>query len=562
MHVVTPFQMRRIDQRAIEEFGIPGIVLMENAALKTVELIFKYYPHYNWNYPYGSTSLNKNYKEDSGENTLVQAEKISNVLVVAGCGNNGGDGLAIARHLFLAGYNAAVFIVSEGGRKPKGDAGINLNALLSLQESYADSDALQIRWIEKRKDLFALQAALNKTHLIIDALFGTGLDRPVDGLYAAVIDLINEKQNGSRKAVPVVAVDIPSGINGESGKVMGTALRADHTAAYGYAKPGHLLFPGRDYAGRLHVVPISLPGDSAEYVQADMFTLSDEEAAGMLKIRPRNSHKGTFGRVAVIAGSTGMTGAAHLTAQAAMRSGAGLVTLGIPSSLNPIMEQKLTEVMTWPLEDKGSGHLVPESYQDAEKLLKDKEALAFGPGCGKNSGVLEILRNILGSFNIPIVIDADGLNHISRDMNMIRSYRAPVVLTPHPGEMARLTGLKVEDIVSRPVEIAAQMAKEYGCIMLLKGAASVVAEPGGRVYINASGTSGMAKGGSGDILTGMIASLIAQGYDAFDAAVLGCFIHGRAGEQAARYLGETGMTAEDILNAIPHAFKGLYELTK
>lgn len=186
----------------------------------------------------------------------------------------------------------------------------------------------------------------------------------------------------------------------------------------------------------------------------------------------------------------------------------------------------------------------------------------MGRAAGKNSGVLEILRNILGSFNIPIVIDADGLNHISRDMNMIRRHKAPVVLTPHPGEMARLTGLKVEDIVSRPVEIAAQMAKEYGCIMLLKGAASVVAEPGGRVYINASGTSGMAKGGSGDILTGMIASLIAQGYDAFDAAVLGCFIHGRAGEQAARYLGETGMTAEDILNAIPHAFKGLYELTK
>lgn len=547
MDVVTPSQMKRIDQRAIEEFRIPGIVLMENAALQTAQVILKH------------------------DFLASVSKKPRKALILAGCGNNGGDGFAIARHLFLYGYQVSVLIVSEGGRRPDGDAETNLDALYALQngqnstqQNSGEKDSqqknldafLQIHWLEDKKDLKQIKAMLQDTSLVVDALFGTGLDRPVAGLNAAVINAVNEMVNRKNHHI-VLAVDIPSGINGETGQMMGTAIQADHTVAYGYLKPGHLLYPGREYSGQVHVVPISLPADSAKSVKAHLFTLDDVEAAQMLRPRPRDSHKGTFGKVAVIAGSTGLTGAAHLSSLAALRTGAGLVTLGIPAALNPVMEQKLTEVMTYPLEDRGLGHLVTESLRDITELLKDKDVLAFGPGCGKNQGVFEILRNILGHFHIPIVIDADGLNHISRDMSLLRTHHAPVILTPHPGEMSRLTGLGVEEILSRPVETVARAAAKYSCIVLLKGAASIVAEPEGKVYINASGNAGMAKGGSGDVLTGMIASFIAQGYPPFKATVLGCYIHGRAGEEAAGRLGETGMIAGDLIDAIPGTFLSL-----
>jgi NAD(P)H-hydrate epimerase len=307
-------------------------------------------------------------------------------------------------------------------------------------------------------------------------------------------------------------------------------------------------------------MPIGLPLDSAQSVGAQTFTLNDKEAAQCLKNRPRDGHKGTFGKVAIIAGSTGLTGAACMASISALCSGAGLVTLGIPASLNPILEEKLTEVMTVPLEDKGQGHLIPESLEDVAELLKDKDVLAFGPGCGKSSGVFEILRHIFGQIHISIVIDADGLNHISKDMNLLKDHRAAVILTPHPGEMSRLTGIALQDILKRPVETAVDTARKYNVIVLLKGAATVVADPSGKTYINTSGNSGMGKGGSGDVLTGMIASLVAQGYSPFDAAVYGCYIHGRAGDEAAAQLGEVGMIAGDIIDAIPRTFKKLYEL--
>ena len=550
MHVVTPSEMRQIDKRAIEEFQIPGIVLMENAALQTVQVILKCYP------------------------------VPSNVLVLAGCGNNGGDALAVARHLFLYGYHTEVVIVSEDGRRPKGDAETNLKALESLETMNGDSQSiLHIHWLQNEADLNQLFSLLRDADFIVEGFFGTGLDKPITGLYKKIIDQINngtrinnltsypkifDKTDYSSKSnntgIPVVSIDIPSGINGKTGHVMGSAFKATHTVTYGYLKTGHLLYPGREFSGEVHIVPISLPTDSSQSVEARQFTLTNLEAARILKPRPRNSHKGNFGKLAVIAGSTGLTGAAHLTSLAAQRTGAGLVTLGIPMTLNHIMEQKLTEVMTFPIEDRGEGQLVTESLHDVTELLKDKSVLAIGPGCGKSSGVFEVLRHILGKIDISIVIDADGLNHISKDMKLIKSHKAPVILTPHPGEMSRLTGWSLEDILDRPVEAATQVADEYGCIVLLKGAASVVAEPKGRVYINTSGNSGMAKGGSGDVLTGMIASLVAQGYPPYEAVVLGCFTHGRSGDEAAKRLGETGMIAGDIIKAIPKVFKHLYSL--
>jgi hydroxyethylthiazole kinase-like uncharacterized protein yjeF len=535
MFVVTPSQMRKIDQRAIEEFKIPGIVLMENAALRTVEIIERYFP------------LKKR-----GIKTQAEIKPVETVLILAGTGNNGGDGLAVARHLYLAGCNVRVLLLSEGGRRPRGDAEINLNALNALCEKQSYPNTLFIFQVEEERDLIQAFQLIREADLIVDALFGTGLDRPVSNLCQSIINQINREADEN-----VVSVDIPSGIHGETGIIMGAAIKAAHTVSYGYLKPGHLLYPGRMHSGRVHVVPISLPDDSPQAAEANMFTLTDREAASMLKPRDPAGHKGSFGKAAIIAGSTGMTGAAHLASLAAQRCGAGLVTLGIPASLNPIMEEKLTEVMTLPLKDNNMGHLIPESLEDVLSLLEDKDVLAFGPGCGKNAGVFDILRNILGRIDIPIVIDADGLNHISRDMNLVKSCSAPVILTPHPGEMSRMTGLETEHISRYPVQAACEAASQWGCIVVLKGAASVVAEPKGRVYINTSGNSGMAKGGSGDVLTGIIAALAAQGYCAFEAAVLGCYIHGRAGDKAARRLGETGMLPSDIIDALPGVFKDL-----
>lgn len=520
MYVVTPSEAKAIDQRAIDEFSIPGIVLMENAALKTVDII------------------RKKYIKDCCSGKVV---------VLVGGGNNGGDGMAIARHLMLGGIELEVFIFSPEDRIT-GDAKTNLDILKKLQAA--------IRWVEDRNDLSLLDRELKGACLVIDSLFGTGLCRDIEGIVYEAIEKVNSHN------VPVVAVDIPSGIHGENGHVMGIAIKADDTVTFGYPKRGHILFPGREYTGELHVVPISLPSDSAEAEGVSGFTLGDMEVAMGLKERPSDGHKGTFGHVAVIAGSTGMTGAACLTSMAALRTGAGLVTLGVPASLNPIFENKLTEVMTVPLEDKGTGYLLSSGMEEIKKLITGKDVLAIGPGWGKNCDGLEILRNILAEFSIPIVIDADALNHISQDMELLSKHRGPVIITPHPGEMARLTIKSIKEVVEHPVDTAQKLARDYDIIVLLKGATSVVAHPDGRIYFNRSGNSGMGTGGSGDVLTGVIASFIAQGYSPYDAAVFGCYIHGRAGDYAKDRLGEAGMVAGDILDALPLVLKDLHDLKK
>jgi len=613
MFVVTPDEMRSIDERAIREFGIPGIVLMENAALAVFNVI----------------------KEQ------FEQAQLKRILVLAGTGNNGGDGFAVARHLHLNRYNVRTWIINPEGRQISGDAATNLEILLKMQcevislenacktdncaniidtqavktDNHADKIDVQTDKTDKHafkahnnadvdnrvrknfnmseEDIFQ---QLQGTTLIVDALFGTGLARPVAGLYKTVIDAVNNS------CIPVISVDIPSGINGETGGVAGfktgtvpkgktrvisggytgtaldvqtgvssdgntgavssggTAIRAEHTVTFGYLKRGHLFYPGREYAGRVHVAPISLPADSAGAAAVRAFTLTDEEAAARLRPRPADGHKGTFGRVAVLAGSAGFTGAAYLAAQSALKSGAGLVTLGIPASLNPIMEVKLTEVMTLPLPDDGSGRLAAEGLNAILDMLKGKDVLALGPGLGKSPAVFEIIRNILGQVDISIVVDADGLNNISQDITLLHCHKKPLILTPHPGEMARLTGMTVTEILENPAETAQSFAKRHGCIILLKGAASVVADPNGRLYINSSGNSGMGTGGTGDCLTGIIAALAAQGYEPFEATVLGCYIHGRAGDMAAEVIGETGMAAGDLLDNIPGAFQMLFRI--
>ncbi len=520
MYVVTPREMREIDNNAIDKFAIPGIVLMENAAIRTVDIIKREY------------------------NALLKKGK---VLVLVGGGNNGGDGLAIARHLMLKGVDVKVALfVNEG--KFKGDAKINLDIYKKLNGS--------IMQVTHESHLIDLDVSIGQANLIIDSIFGTGISGNIQGVMFDAIDMVN------KSIAPVVAVDVPSGIDGKDGQVKGIGIKADHTVTFGYVKRGHLLYPGRDYVGKLHRVSISLPKDSAKTMGVKAFTLDDREIAHSLKERPRDGHKGTFGKVGVIAGSLGMTGAACLTSMAALKGGAGLVTLGCPASLTPIFQSKMTEVMAYPLEDEGRGHLSRQAIPDIRDFLKDKDVLAIGPGLGTKCDGLEILRYILGEFDISIIMDADALNHISKDTKLLSSYGGSIVITPHPGEMARLTGKSIEEILSSPIETAAEFASEMGIIVLLKGATSIVAHPDGRIYLNTSGNSGMGTGGSGDILTGLVAALTAQGYSPYDAAVYGCYIHGRAGDYAKDKRGEAGMVAGDILDELPLVFKDIYNLKK
>jgi len=518
MYVTTPDEMRKIDNRAIEEFGIPGAVLMENAAIRTVDVIGDKYP------------------------ALIDGGK---VIILAGCGNNGGDGLAIARLLMLKGVNTQVYIFFPED-KFAGDAKLNLDIYKRLGG--------HIELVSGKEHLRILEQAIWQADLIVDSIFGTGIHRDIEGLIYEAIDMVN------KSSVPVVAVDIPSGINGRDGKVMGIAMKANHTVSFGYAKRGHILYPGREYTGRLHVVPISLPQDSAHAVGVKAFTLDDMEMAQSLKERPRQGHKGSFGKVGVMAGSLGMAGAACLSSMAALKGGAGLVTLGCPASLMSLFQSKMTEVMCYPLEDGRKGYLTIDAISGIKDFLRDKDVLAIGPGLGSKCAGLEIIRYILREFDISIVMDADALNHISRDKKLLASYRGSIVITPHPGEMARLTGRSIDEIVAAPIETAAEFAREMGIIVLLKGAASVVVNPEGDIYINSSGNAGMGTGGSGDVLTGLVAALIAQGYSPYEAAVYGCYIHGRAGDYAKDKWGQTGMVAGNILDELPLVFKALYGL--
>ena len=516
--VVTPQEMEQIDSRTIEALGIPGMVLMENAACAVLRVLREVY------HP-GS-------KDE--------------IVILAGTGNNGGDGFALARHVTAEGGRAEVLLINPKEQEIRGDARTNLDILRRLGTPVTE--------IAAEGDLTKALQRTAGAFLFVDALFGIGLSRPLEGLYARAAEWLSEQDK------PVLSVDIPSGVDGETGAVRGIAVFADHTVTFGYLKRGHLLYPGRSHAGVIHTASIGFPQDSPRAAGTAAFTLDAPAAARLLPPRPAAGHKGTFGRMAVLAGSPGLTGAAYLTAQSASKSGAGLVTLGLPAALQPILAVKLSEVMTQALPDGGTGHVTKDSLPAVDAFLSDKDVLALGPGLGKSPEVFHSIRHIFRTQELSIVLDADGLNHISQDMTLLKAYRGEAVLTPHPGEMARLSRRSVSEITGDPATAALTFAKAHDCVLLLKGAAALVADPRGRLYINRTGNSGMAAGGSGDCLTGVIGALLAQGLPAFEGAVFGCFLHGLAGDLAAGEKGQAGMTAADLMEALPQAFKTLYAL--
>jgi NAD(P)H-hydrate epimerase len=472
----------------------------------------------------------------------VGPQKGRTVTVVCGKGNNGGDGFVIARELRRLGATVSVYLVGHRD-DVSGDARTNLGRL----------GAESVVELSDGRSVAGFVEVMTKSDFIVDAVFGTGFNGVPRGLSGTVIGQMNSCGR------PVLAVDVPSGLNATTGIAEGECVNAAWTCTMGLSKRGFYIDHGRTCVGKLHVVDIGVPRKAIEAVGVRDNVLTMRDAAGLLPARPFDGHKGTFGTVVVVAGSVGYTGAAALTAASALRTGAGLVYLGVPSSLNDIMETKLTEVITKPLAETAARSLSPESLPDIRALLENADVLALGPGISSDQETRSLVRSIVTEVSVPCVIDADGLNALTPESIGQRTGDAPVVLTPHPGEMARLAGCSVRDVLADREGVARSTAASARATVVLKGVGTIVAAPSGELYMNPTGNSGLASGGTGDVLTGIIAAFLGQGVEATRAAALGVYVHGLAGDLAAEALGEAGMIAGDVLDHVPYALMELGE---
>ena len=508
MKLLTARQMRDLDRRAIEEFAVPGVVLMENAGRATAELAGR---HFAAAFP-------------------------GPVLVLCGKGNNGGDGYVVARHLANRGWRVETLVLARRDAIC-GDAAIHLEILLRSQAA-----------VEFIAEPEALASALGRCapQLIVDALLGTGLGSEVKGPFRQAVDWINGT------GLPVVSVDIPSGLDADSGRIQGVAVQAALTVTFACAKLGQILYPGADLVGALEVVDIGMPQVLLAQVPDALVFTDRQEAARLLPARPLAGHKGTFGHLLVVAGSTGKSGAAALTAEAGMRGGAGLVTLATAAGERAILAAKLTEVMTAALPESDGG-ISLQAIDPLRELTAGTEALALGPGLGQAPETAALVRLLVTECPLPLVLDADGLNALAGHLDPLRQREAATLLTPQPGEMARLIGGTIRDVETDRVHVARNFAQQHRVVVVLKGARTIIAFPDGQLRINASGNPGMASGGMGDLLTGLLGALLAQGMTATDAAVLGVFLHGLAADRLAARQGSAGLLASDLLRELPAA---------
>ena len=533
MKVVTAAEMRQIDQDTIEGIGIPGIVLMETAGSAIVRAIEQHYP---------------------------TCQRIG---IFAGKGNNGGDGIVIARQLAHIGRDVLLFLVSPEDSFT-GEAQINLQIAKRLTASFglpaAPKGGLRIEEILTGAGFYGtgtVPTALARCELLVDAIFGTGLRGAVRDPTATVINAIN------RLPTPTLSVDLPSGLDADTGHPLGTCVRADRTVTIGLPKRGLLMHPGAELAGKLEIADIGFPEQVVDAQNIKVNWTTATQAIQWMPSRPLSSHKGSYGRVLVVAGSTGMTGAAALASEAALRAGAGLVSLATPKHLNPILEGLLPEVMTLPLPETDAGSLAASTTSTIlEFAEKTKSILAIGPGLSQHPETVALVHQLIrenreSGLALRMVIDADGLNALAQDRETLSFLNNETVLTPHPGEMARLTNTAVPTLESDRIGTAQQFASEHGVTLVFKGAPTVTSDPEGHLWVNSTGNPGMATGGMGDVLTGIIAGLMAQGISSENAAALGVYLHGLAGDSAAERLGMHGLMASDVLKAVPQVVSSL-----
>ncbi|WP_079909558.1 NAD(P)H-hydrate dehydratase [Paenibacillus sp. 32352] len=508
MFVVTNQEMRTIDAYAIETIGIPSMVLMENAGRAVAD-----------------------------EVTAYSGGKLRRWAILVGKGNNGGDGVVAARHLIEAGMDPTVIYIEDpAGWKGESAAQSAIAARFGVPSQIYQSGSIDWRDYDG----------------IVDALLGTGSRGKPRESYAQLI------LEANASGLPIIAVDIPSGLDADTGEVHDPCIEAERTVALAFTKRGLEQYPGAGQAGEVVVRPIgivsewaALHGVRTYLTNEAMFKNRFGFRAGNVT-RPQDSNKGTYGHVLVAAGSRQMSGAGHLCSRAALRGGCGLVTWALPESLQPAMMGTIPEIMLMGLKDSGLGDWSSIPASSVIELADKKRSIVIGPGMGRWEGDSQWLREIWGTSDCPLVLDADALNMLAdADLDQWPSRRSPVILTPHPGEMARLTGLSIRDVQRDRIELARSYARRHGVILVLKGARTVIAEPDGAVTINTTGNPKMAVGGAGDVLAGLIASLIAQGFSAKLAAVYGVYLHGEAGDRAAAARAfSRSITAGDIIDEL------------
>ena len=512
--VFTADEMRRLDRRAIAELGIPGATLMENAGRGAAEAIAAALP------------------------ALGAPRRGARVVVVCGKGGNGGDGFVVARWLKRRGAAPSVVLASPA-TEVGGDARLKLEAL-------RPTGIRPLRFEDDR----AIAALLARAHVVVDALLGTGSRGAPGGEVARAIELINASGR------PVVALDIPSGLPADGGAPAGRAIRAVMTLTFGGLKRGLLAAPGDELAGRVSVIPIGIP--EAEVARGvTTFLLEAHDVAPRFPPRARAAHKGTYGHLLLVAGSLGKTGAAALGAAAAMRSGSGLVTVATPASQQPIVAGHVLEAMTEPLPETSARTLALKAREVIAELAAPRDAVAIGPGLGLEEETRQVVRSLVQELDKPMAVDADGLTALAGHLELLRAAPSARCLTPHPGEMARMLGVGVGEIQRDRIETARAFATRYRAHVVLKGSRSVIGVPDGRVFVNPTGNPGMASGGTGDVLTGMLGAFLARGLDAEAALQSSVYLHGSAGDIAAERVGEESLIARDVIAAIPEAFKRL-----
>lgn len=512
MKVVTAKTMQKLDHRTIADIGIPGIVLMEIAGRGAAACLVNYFP-------------------------LAQ---VGRVTVLAGPGNNGGDGYVIARRLSVLGAEVQIILLAER-KKVTGDALINLEVAEKLGIPIHE-------WIGD-DNLGDLDLLLKRSDVIVDALLGTGLSKPVKGIFARVIDLVNASD------AYVLAVDLPSGLSADTGNPLGRAVQADLTVTFGLPKVAHVSYPGLDYCQDVEVVDIGIPTSVIQQEKINCELIEPKQVIGrMAHPRPAASHKGIFGHLLVLAGSEGMTGASVLTTRAAACVGAGLVTLGLPKGIAASVEPRLLNSMTLRLPQTKSGSFSAAAAALAIKALKSRDALALGPGLSTDTGTGRFVQAVLSGSDRPAVVDADALNLLAKNIETLIDRKAPTILTPHPGEMARLLKTSIAKVQTDRLSAASRLARKTGAVVVLKGAVTVTVEPSGQAYFNQSGNPGLATGGSGDVLTGMIGGFLAQGIPPFEAAVDAVYLHGLAADRVLERTGMRAMVAGDLLAELPEMF--------
>ena len=508
--IVTAEQMRALDHRTITEGQVPSLVLMERAGTGVV------------------TQLEAQYGPLAGKR----------IIILCGKGNNGGDGFVIARLL----------------RRKK--ARVHVLLLAPATELSRDAKAMYQRFhrtagpsaTTRPTDANALQQRLAAVDIVIDAILGTGLSTPVTGLYREAIDAINAAGR------PTVAVDLPSGLHADTGAILGAAVRADLTVSFGLPKAGFYCGAGIDCTGVVHLVDIGIPASFVEGVGSRLLLLTGAAAQSALPPRRPSSHKGTYGHLGIIAGSVGKTGAAAMAALAALRMGTGLVTAAVPSSVNDILEAKLLEAMTLPMPETKARTFARSGLDRLLAFAGSREAIAIGPGLTTHPETVDLVQEFVKRIDKPSVLDADALNALAGKASLLTECHRPPIITPHPGEMARLEAEATTQSVNEDrLGTATRFARERGVFVILKGARTVIARPDGVAAICPTGNPGMATAGTGDVLTGMVGGLLAQGVAPWEAACAATYFHGLAGDLVARQLGQAGMIARDLIERIPHA---------